>query len=61
MKAMGRVALRTGVGLGALSLLSGLLESIGVNLGVNLVNGLLMGFLGVPGFGLLLMLNWLVR
>ena len=31
---------------------------IGVGLGVNLANALVMGLLGVPGFGLLLMLNW---
>ena len=60
MRAAGRVTLRTGVGLGALALFSGIGESIGVHLGVNLVNGLLLGVLGVPGFGLLLMLNWLV-
>ena len=61
MRAAGRVTLQTGVGLGALALFSGIGESIGVHLGVNLVNGLLLGVLGVPGFGLLLMLNWLVR
>ena len=27
-------------------------------LGVNLTNALVLGLLGVPGFGLLLLLNW---
>lgn len=61
MRAAGRFTMRTGVGLGALALFSGIGESIGVHLGVNLVNGMLLGLLGAPGFGLLLMLNWLLR
>ena len=31
---------------------------LGIHLGVNLVNALVLGVLGVPGFGLLLLLNW---
>ncbi len=58
MRGLGRVTLRTGLGMGALALFSGVGEAIGVHLGVNLVNGLLLGLLGVPGFGLLLMLHW---
>ena len=50
-----RLAARTGVGLWALSGVGGL---VGLHLGVNLVNALVLGVLGVPGFGLLLMLNW---
>ena len=61
MRAAGKFTIRTGVGLGALTLFSGVGESIGVHLGVNLVNGMLLGVLGAPGFGLLLMLNWLLR
>ena len=45
-------------GLAALAALSPLGPLIGVGLGVNLANALVMGLLGVPGFGLLLMLNW---
>ncbi len=60
MRGAGRFVLRTGLGLGALSLLSGAGEAIGVHLGVNLVNGVLLGLLGVPGFGLLLMLHWVL-
>ncbi len=60
MRGVGRITLRTGLGMGALALFSGMGEAIGVHLGVNLVNGLLLGFLGVPGFGLLLMLHWVL-
>jgi len=31
---------------------------IGVTLGINLVNALVLALLGAPGFGLLLMLRW---
>lgn len=61
MRAAGRFTLRAGLGLGALRLLAAVGEGIGVELGVNLVNGALLGALGAPGFGLLLMLNWLLR
>ena len=61
MRAAGRFTVRAGMGIGALSLLSGIGESIGVCLGVNLINAAVLGLLGVPGMGLLLLLNWLVR
>jgi len=60
-KWLGLVAARTGAGLGVLALLSQVGHLIGVTLGVNLWNALVMGVLGVPGFGLLLMLNWALR
>ncbi len=53
-----RLLARTAVGLGALFAFSQIGGMIGVTLGVNLFNALVLGFLGVPGFGLLLMLNW---
>ena len=34
---------------------------IGVSLGVNLVNALVVALLGLPGFGLLLLLNWALQ
>ncbi len=34
---------------------------IGVTLGVNLMNALVLALLGVPGFGLLLMVNWILQ
>ena len=56
-----RLAVRSSVGLAVLALFSSVGHYIGVNLGVNLVNALVLGVLGVPGFGLLLMLQWVLR
>lgn len=53
-----KLAARTLVGLGALALFSQAGGLIGVTLGVNLVNALALGLLGIPGFALLLMLKW---
>lgn len=53
-----RLALRSSVGLAALALFSQVGGLVGINLGVNLVNALVLGVLGLPGFGLLLMLQW---
>ena len=36
-------------------------QLLGVKLGVNLLNALVLGALGIPGFGLLLMLQWALR
>lgn len=52
--------LRTGVGLAVLYVLSGVGRLVGVHLGVNLVNALVLGLLGAPGFGLLLLVNWVL-
>lgn len=56
-----RLAARSAVGLAMLALFSQVGQFIGVSLGVNLVNALILGVLGVPGFGLLLMLQWVLR
>ena len=53
--------LRTAAGAGVLALLAQTSGALGIQLGVNLYNALVLGVLGAPGFGLLLMLNWLVR
>ncbi len=53
-----RLAARTGAGLAVLALLSQAGAPLGIHLGVNLLNALVLGALGVPGFGLLLMMNW---
>lgn len=53
-----RLTARTALGLGALFALSQAGGLVGFALGVNLVNALVIGVLGIPGFGLLLMLNW---
>lgn len=56
-----RLALRSGAGLALLALFSQVGHLIGVSLGVNLVNALVLGLLGVPGFGLLLMMQWVLN
>lgn len=61
MRGLGKLGVRTGLGMGALALFGGVGEMIGVHLGVNLFNGLLLGILGAPGFGLLLMLHWVLQ
>lgn len=48
-------------GLAALALLSPAVKLLGITLGVNWLNALVLGLLGVPGFGLLLMLQWLLQ
>jgi len=45
----------------SLFLLSPVVKLLGVTLGVNWLNALVLGLLGVPGFGLLLMLQWLLQ
>ena len=57
LRLLGRMAVGL-AGLFAFSQVGGL---IGVTLGVNLVNALVVALLGVPGFGLLLMLNWALQ
>lgn len=52
---------RTAAGLAGLAVFSQVGGVIGVTLGVNLVNALVLALLGVPGFGLLLMLNWVLQ
>ena len=56
-----RLALRSSVGLAVLAVFSQVGQLLGISLGVNLVNALVLGLLGAPGFGLLLMLQWALR
>ena len=56
-----RLVVRWLGGLAALTLLSPVGPYIGVTLGINPVNALVLGTLGVPGFGLLLLLQWMFR
>ena len=56
-----RLAVRSGLGLVFLWLFQGLGTLLGVQLGVNLLNGLVLGALGIPGFALLLMTQWVGR
>ena len=57
LKLVFRVAGNAALGFGALWLLGRLAP--GLQLGLNLFNGLLIGVLGLPGFGLLL-LQWVL-
>ncbi len=61
LKALLRLLGRTGVGLAFLTLFAPVGQLVGAGLGVNLFNALVLGVLGVPGFGLLLMLKWVLR
>jgi len=59
--ALFRLLGRTGVGLAFLAVFAPIGQFLGAGLGVNLFNALILGVLGVPGFGLLLMLKWVLR
>ena len=56
-----RLILRSGLGLAVLALFSQAGRLIGVTLGVNPWNSLVLGTLGAPGFGLLLMVQYLLK
>lgn len=56
-----RLAGRTGMGLAFLALFAPVGQLIGAGLGVNLFNALVLGVLGAPGFGLLMMWSWALR
>ena len=58
LAALLRLLLRSSFGFAVLALFARLEPFIGISLGVNPVNALVLGLLGVPGFGLLLMLQW---
>lgn len=55
-----RLAARTGAGLGVLWALRAAGGFLGLRLGVNLANALVLGVLGLPGFGLLAALSWML-
>ena len=61
MAALGRLIVRSGLGLVFLWLFQGVGSLLGLALGVNLLNGLVLGALGAPGFALLLLAQWAVR
>lgn len=56
-----RLLLRSSVGLAVLAALSQFEPLFGLRLGVNIMNALILGLLGAPGFGLLLLLQWALR
>lgn len=55
--ALGRFVGRSALGLGGIWLFNHVGALIGVQVGVNLLTGLTVGALGLPGFGLLLLLQ----
>ena len=59
LAALCRLGVRSGLGLIFLWLFQGVGTLLGVQLGVNLLNGLVLGALGLPGFALLLMAQWM--
>lgn len=61
LTALVRLLARTGVGLAFLALFAPLGELLGMGLGVNLFNALVLGIFGVPGFGLLMLLRWVLH
>ena len=61
LRSLMRLVARPGAGLAVVWLMSKVGGLIGVTLGVNLFNALVLGVLGAPGFGLLLMLTWALR
>jgi len=60
LAAVGRLLLRSSLGLCALWLFNQVGALIGVHLGVNLVSALILGVLGAPGLGFLLMSQWVL-
>ena len=61
LKGLLRLLGRMAAGLAGLFAFSHIGGLVGVTLGVNLVNALVVALLGAPGFGLLLMVNWVLR
>lgn len=55
-----RFALRALLGGGVLAALGPVSGALGLHLGVNAFNLTLLGLLGAPGLGLLLLLNWVL-
>lgn len=55
-----RVALNSALGFGAVWLLNLTTAFTGLSLGLNLFNAVTIGILGVPGFGLLLLMQWVL-
>ena len=58
LKLLLKVGLNTLLGLGALILLNAVSPVTGLSRGLNLFNALVVGVLGVPGLGLLLLVQW---
>ena len=55
-----KVAFNSALGFGAVWLLNLTTTVTGLSLGLNWFNALLIGILGLPGFGLLLLVQWVL-
>ena len=55
-----RVALNSALGFAAVWILNLTTAFTGLSLGLNLFNAVTIGILGVPGFGLLLLMQWVL-
>ena len=55
-----KVAFNSALGFGAVWLLNLTTSVTGLSLGLNWFNDLLIGILGLPGFGLLLLVQWVL-
>ena len=55
-----KVAFNSALGFGAVWLLNLTTSVSGLSLGLNWFNALLIGILGLPGFGLLLLVQWVL-
>lgn len=53
-----KVGLNTALGFLALAALDWLGPLLGLHIGVNLINALIVGILGLPGLALLVLLQW---
>lgn len=60
LKLVLRLVLNAALGFGALWLLQLTAGISGITLGVNLFNALTIGVLGLPGLGLLVLLQWVL-
>lgn len=55
-----KALLNTFLGFVVLVVLDALSVYTGISLGINIINSLVIGILGIPGFGTLLMLKWIL-
>ena len=55
-----KMAFNSALGFGAVWLLNLTTSVTGLSLGLNWFNALLIGILGLPGFGLLLLVQWVL-
>lgn len=60
LKLAPKVAFNSALGFGAVWLLNLTTSVTGLSLGLNWFNALLIGILGLPGFGLLLLVQWVL-